>query len=119
MVFCTVWRELQMRRFRVIAVCAVLAAGSRMLPAADKGNAAKGKEVFDQCSVCHNADSDEKKMGPGLKGLFKKDKLKNGKKPTEANIKAIINEGGNGMPAYADMLADDEKANLIAYLKTL
>ena len=39
--------------------------------AADKdGNAAKGKEVFDQCSVCHSADTDEKKIGPSLKGLF-------------------------------------------------
>jgi cytochrome c len=77
------------------------------------------KEVFEQCSVCHNADSDEKKMGPGLKGLFKKGKLSNGKPATEATVKAKINEGGNGMPAYADMLTDKEKADLIAYLKTL
>jgi mono/diheme cytochrome c family protein len=84
-----------------------------------KGDPAKGKEVFEQCGVCHNADSEEKKMGPGLKGLFKKDKLVNGKKVTEANVMAIINNGGNGMPAYADMLSDEEKANLMAYLKTL
>jgi cytochrome c len=109
-----------MHRLRILAVCAVLAAGSRVLPAADKGDAAKGKEVFEgQCGVCHNADSDEKKMGPGLKGLFKKDKLTNGKKPTEANIRAKIDDGGNGMPAYKDMLSDQEKDNVIAYLKTL
>ncbi len=108
-----------MHRLRMLAICAVLAAGSRILPAAAKGDAAKGKEVFDQCGVCHNADSDEKKMGPGLKGLFKKDKLTNGKKPTEANVRAKIDEGGNGMPAYKDMLSDQEKDNLIAYLKTL
>ena len=108
-----------MRRFRVIAVCAVLAAGSRMMPAADKGNAAKGKEVFEQCGVCHNADSDEKKMGPGLKGLFKKDKMTNGKKPNDATVRAKVDEGGNGMPAYKDMLSDQEKDDLIAYLKTL
>jgi mono/diheme cytochrome c family protein len=30
-----------------------------------------------------------------------------------------INEGGNGMPSYKDMLTADEKANLLAYLKTL
>jgi cytochrome c2 len=83
------------------------------------GDAEKGKEVFEQCSVCHNADSDEKKMGPGLKGLFKKEKMNNGKKPTEATVKAVIDAGGNGMPAYADMLSDEEKANVIAYLKTL
>src|ERR1041385_3608221 len=108
-----------MHRFRLIAVCAVLAAGSRMVPAADKGNAAKGKEVFEQCGVCHNADSEEKKMGPGLKGLFKKDKLTNGKKPTDATVRAKIDEGGNGMPAYKDMLSDQEKDDVIAYLKTL
>ncbi len=109
-----------MHRLRILAVCAVLAAGSRVLPAAEKGDAAKGKEVFEaQCGVCHNADSDEKKMGPGLKGLFKKDKLTNGKKPTEANVRSKIDDGGNGMPAYKDMLSDQEKDNVIAYLKTL
>jgi cytochrome c2 len=106
-----------MQRFRVLAVCAAMAAMPKYLPAA--GDAAKGKAIFEQCSVCHNADSDEKKMGPGLKGLFKKDKMTNGKKPTEATVKAKIEEGGNGMPAYKDMLSDGEKDDLIAYLKTL
>ena len=96
---------------------AALAAGSSSAFAA--GSAAKGKEVFDQCSVCHNADSDEKKIGPGLKGLFKKDKLASGKPANEANIRTQINEGGNGMPAYKDILSDQEKEDLIAYLKTL
>src|ERR1700738_4590176 len=83
--------------------------------AADKdGNAAKGKETFDQCSVCHNTDSDEKKIGPGLKGLFKHDKLKNGKKVTDDTVRAVINAGGNGMPAYADLLTEAEKTNVIA-----
>lgn len=58
-------------------------------------------------------------MGPGLKGLFKNAKMVNGKAPTEANVKAKIDEGGNGMPAYKDMLTDQEKNDLIAYLKTL
>ncbi len=84
------------------------------------GNATKGKDVFESnCSVCHNADSTEKKMGPGLKGEFKKAKMNNGKAPTEANIRAVINAGGNGMPAYADQLSDEEKNDVIAYLKTL
>jgi cytochrome c2 len=86
---------------------------------AQKGNAAKGKEVFDQCGVCHNADSTEKKIGPGLKGLFKHDKLVNGKPVNDANVRGKIDEGGNGMPAYKDILSDQEKADVIAYLKTL
>jgi cytochrome c len=112
-----------MKRFYVCAVCALVAVAVPLAvpsaSAAPKGDAAKGKEVFEQCAVCHNADSDEKKMGPGLKGLFKKDKLTNGKKPTEANIRTKIDEGGNGMPAYKDMLSEQEKDDLIAYLKTL
>jgi cytochrome c len=101
------------------ASLAMLLMARPVVTMAAEPDAAKGKEVFEQCSVCHNADSEEKKMGPGLKGLFTHDKLKNGKKVTEANVKAVINAGGNGMPAYADMLSDEEKANLIAYLKTL
>src|SRR5437764_14539946 len=81
-----------------------------------KGDAEKGKEVFQQCGVCHNADSTEKKMGPGLKGLFSNEKMNNGKKPTEANVRAKIDEGGNGMPSYKEMLSDDEKNDLIADL---
>jgi len=98
---------------------ALLVAG--WLAAADSkaGDPAKGKETFEQCSVCHNTDTDEKKIGPSLKGLFKRDKLKNGKKVTEENVKAMINAGGNGMPAYADLLSEKEKADVIAYLKTL
>ncbi|HEV3199886.1 MAG TPA: c-type cytochrome [Bryobacteraceae bacterium] len=108
-----------MDRFRVCAICVTLAAGSVAAWPAAKGDAEKGKEVFQQCAVCHSPDTDEKKMGPGLKGLFKKDKLTNGKKPTEANIRTQIDEGGNGMPPYKDMLGDGEKDDLIAYLKTL
>jgi cytochrome c len=108
-----------MYRFRVLTLCVGLAVGSKMMLSAGKGDAEKGKAVFEQCGVCHNPDSDEKKMGPGLKGLFKKDKMSNGKKPTEANVRARVDEGGSGMPAYKDMLSDSEKDDLIAYLKTL
>ena len=95
----------------------VLLLGGMSLKAAD---AAKGKEVFEQCSVCHNADSDEKKMGPGLKGLFKKATLADGKtKVTEKSVQTKVDQGGNGMPGYEEMLSKDEKANLLSFLKTL
>jgi mono/diheme cytochrome c family protein len=85
-----------------------LAAGSKVILSAGKGDAAKGKAVFEQCAV-----------GPGLKGFYKKDKMANGKKPTDATVRTRIDEGGSGMPAYKDMLSDGEKDDLIAYLKTL
>jgi len=101
------------------ASLAVLSFVSAPSAAAQNGAVEKGKEVFEQCSVCHNADSDEKKMGPTLKGLFKRDKMQNGKKPTEENVRGIINEGGNGMPAYEELLSKEERDDLIAYLKSL
>jgi len=84
------------------------------------GDAEKGKAVFaQQCVMCHNATSTEKKIGPGLKGLFKRDKLANGKKVTEQNIRAQVENGGNGMPAYKEMLSDQERNDVVGYLKTL
>ena len=109
-----------MTRIHVYGCCLALAAGSFAgLSAAQKGDAAKGKDVFQQCAVCHSPDTDEKKVGPGLKGLFKHDKLVNGKKVTDATVLEKINEGGNGMPPYKDLLTDAQKDDLLAYLKTL
>jgi mono/diheme cytochrome c family protein len=88
--------------------------------AAGKGDPAAGKQLFQkQCAVCHYADSQKKKMAPGLKGLFRKDKMENGKKPTEANVRARIDQGGNGMPEYRNMIGEAQKDDVVAYLKTL
>ncbi len=109
-------------RFRLFAICvsgALAAGAASAAPKAGKGDAGKGKAVFEQCAVCHNADSTDKKMGPGLKGIFKRAKLASGKPVNESNIRATIDAGGNGMPPYKEMLSDQEKDNLIAYLKTL
>lgn len=102
--------------FPVLALSAALA-----MPAAaqKKGDAAKGKEVFEQCGVCHASATDEKKMGPSMKGLYKRAALKNGKKVTDASVTEAINKGGNGMPPFEEILSGDEKSNLLAYLKTL
>ncbi len=101
-------------------VCAFLVVGAMNLKAAGKaGDAAKGKETFEQCAVCHNVDTPEKKMGPSLKGLFKRKALQSGKAINDANVTAQINAGGNGMPAYQDMLSAEEKTNLLAYLHTI
>jgi mono/diheme cytochrome c family protein len=102
-----------------VLFCSIVSAGFAAAQKSGKGNAAKGKELFEQCAICHNVDSPEKKMGPSLQGLFKHKTLQNGKPVNEANVLAQINNGGNGMPAYADTLSGDEKANLLAYLHTL
>jgi len=104
-------------RLPTLPVCVCFGLSAWAAPAGDAG---KGRAVFaEQCVMCHNAASTEKKLGPGLKGLFKMDKLANGKKATEQNIRGQIDNGGNGMPPYKDLLNDREKDDLIAYLKTL
>lgn len=102
----------------VFAATLALSLTAAQKPAA-KGDAVKGKEAFEQCAICHNVDNDEKKMGPSLKGLFKRKTLSSGKPVTDANVLAQINAGGNGMPAYSDMLSAEDKTNILAYLHTL
>lgn len=114
-----------MKLVRVLAVgaCAVALAAivfAETKPAKSKaGDAARGKEVFEQCAPCHSATSAEKKVGPSLKGLFRRAKLAGGKPVTGENVMARVNMGGEGMPPYKDILSDKERADLLAYLKTL
>ncbi len=108
-----------MLRSGILKFCISAAVVLTAAAAQKKGDPDKGKEVFQQCAPCHNADSTEKKMGPGLKGLFSREKLNNGKKVTEENVRNQVDQGGNGMPAYKEMLSDEERDDLIAYLKTL
>lgn len=85
----------------------------------DSAVASRGRAVFEQCSGCHSAETDEKKVGPSLKGLFQRTTLHNGKAVTEKNIRSRIEQGGDGMPRFSDLLSDKEKIDLISYLKTL
>ncbi len=86
-----------------------------------KGDPDKGKDVFNgqQCTMCHNVDSPDKKMGPSLQHLFQRKTLQNGKPVSDDNVLAQVNEGGNGMPPYNDTLTATDKENLLAYLHTL
>ncbi len=105
-----------------LALSALLATGALTAQSGGgKGDPAKGKEIFEnnQCAMCHSVDTDEKKVGPSLKGLFKKKTLSTGKPANDANVMGQINNGGGGMPGYQDSLSADDKANLLAYLHKL
>lgn len=108
-----------MRYICALALAAALLLAGSLFAAEKKGDPVKGKEVFEQCAVCHSATTDQKKMGPSLKGLFKKPKLANGQAPSDQSILAMVNKGKGSMPAFADVLSDEEKVHLLAYLKTL
>ena len=72
-----------------------------------------------QCSRCHYADRTDFKMGPGLKGLFRKEKLHGSDWPvTEANVRKQIVAPFGTMPAYRDMSEETLDA-MMAYLRTL
>ncbi len=49
-----------------LAVAALLAAPLH----AQAADAAKGKEVFAQCAICHSLKAGENKIGPSLHGIF-------------------------------------------------
>ncbi len=84
-----------------------------------KGNAEEGKALFEtKCGICHNTDSKDKKIGPGLQGI-KDGKLPSGKDATYEVILENLNKGGGGMPAFEKLISDEEKCNVIAYVKTL
>lgn len=85
------------------------------------GAAAKGKEVFDQkCSICHFADSNARKIGPGLKGLSKRGTFSvNNKKVTTENLTMWIENGDSLMPPFKDVLDAQQIKDVVAYVKTL
>jgi mono/diheme cytochrome c family protein len=85
------------------------------------GSATRGKEVFDKkCSVCHYADSDAKKIGPGLKGLSKRGTFTvNNNKVTDESLKTWIENGDTLMPPFKDVLEQAQIKDVVAYVKTL
>lgn len=86
-----------------------------------EGSATKGKEIFNtKCGVCHYAESDQKKIGPGLKGLNKRGTFTvNNNKVTEETLKTWIENGDQLMPPFKDVLTPAEVKDVIAYVKTL
>ena len=98
-----------------------LAAVALLAVAAEKsGDSGRGKAIFEQhCATCHHAAGAEKKLGPGLKGLYQKRKMQTGQKPTDQSVRARFDKGGGGMPSFKELLSAEQKADLLAYLKTL
>jgi len=92
---------------------------------APPGDAAAGKQIFDaKCRICHESDSEQAKIGPGLKGVFHwpPHTMSDGtehREHTEAMIRKQIVAGGGKMPPIGAKFSDQEISDLIAYLRTL
>jgi cytochrome c len=85
------------------------------------GSATRGKEVFDKkCAMCHFAESDAKKIGPGLKGLSKRGTFTvNGNKVTTGSLTTWIENGDTMMPGMKESLEPAQIKDVVAYVKTL
>ena len=82
--------------------------------------ALSGERVFEaNCAACHYPDRKDKKVGPGLKGLFKSAKLPDSGLPvTDENVRERIVNGGDKMPPFKHLKEAELKA-IVDYLKTL
>jgi cytochrome c2 len=80
----------------------------------------KGKKLFDsKCGFCHDTNSTEVIVGPGLKEIMKRGKLPVSQKPpTPENIANQLRDPFKDMPSFS-YLAEDDILNIIAYLNTL
>ena len=106
-------------------------------PALAEGDAAKGAQVFKKCMACHTADAATNKTGPYLKGVYgRKAATAEGYKYSDdllalgasgivwddVNLdKYIINPkimAPKGKMAFPGLKKPDERADLIAWLKT-
>jgi len=96
-----------------------------------KGNADKGKEIFNEiCISCHTTDK-VGKLGPGLKGITQRRDVEWIEKWIKSPQALIAsgdlyarrlredNKYGITMPTLPVMKNDDNRADIIAFLKTL
>lgn len=95
--------------------------GPKKSTSSKSGSAEKGKELFNEkCGICHYADSDAKKIGPGLKGISKRGTFSvNNNKFTDENLKTWIENGDSLMPPFKDVITAEQIKDIIAYVKTL
>lgn len=116
--------------FATLAVASLLSS-----PAAAAGDIAKGKKVFNKCKACHVADTEKNRIGPHLVGMFGRkagsvEKFKYSKAMknsgivwTEETLDAYLKKPrsfikGTKM-AFAGLKKDQDRADLIAYLKSV
>ncbi len=88
--------------------------------ALDNAAVDRGRAVYKRsCAVCHFETSTAKKVGPGMKGIYKRGTYADGKAVDDASMRVWIEKGGKDMPGFKDSLKPERVSDLIAYLKTL
>jgi mono/diheme cytochrome c family protein len=88
---------------------------------APEADAVAGEQVFAKsCAGCHHSDSTDRKIGPGLAGLFERESIESsGLSVTPENVREQIVAPAGGMPAFRGFLSDEQLDDLVAFLQTL
>lgn len=81
----------------------------------------QGRKIYDNyCDRCHEPYSSSGKQGPSLKHIFKKQYLEQSGLPANNDrVSEIIKFGRSKMPAYGQVLKQQQIDDLLAYLHTL
>lgn len=82
---------------------------------------ASGRKVYDNyCDRCHEPYSRRDKKGPSLKGIFQKQFLPvSGMPANNDRVSDIVLYGRSKMPAFGQVLNQQQVQDLLAYLHTL
>ncbi|MCB1477732.1 MAG: cytochrome c family protein [Tepidamorphaceae bacterium] len=129
-----------MKRTTIFAIFTAAAAASVLAtsPALAAGDAAHGQEVFAKCASCHQiGDGARNNVGPALNGVYGapaasrsgfnysralNEASKNGLVWTEDNLDRYLENPREfltgGRMAFAGVPSAEDRADLIAYLKT-
>ncbi len=83
-----------------------------------------GEEIFfTRCWMCHDPESEEPGVGPGLKNLYQRPPhtLTDGWEHlhTDADMRRVVEQGNINMPPMGETLSAGEIDQVLAYLRTL
>ena len=80
-----------------------------------------GRKIYDaRCDRCHEPYSSRDKKGRSLQGIFKKQFLsQSGMPANDERVGEMILTGRNMMPAFGQVMSQQQVRDLLAYLHTL
>ena len=80
-----------------------------------------GRRIYDNyCDRCHAPYSSRKRQGPSMKGILQRQYLPmSGMPANDDRVTDIVRFGRDKMPAYGQVLNQQQIADLLAYLHTL
>jgi mono/diheme cytochrome c family protein len=86
-----------------------------------KPQQAAGRRIYDNyCDRCHAPYSSRGRQGPSMKGIFKRQYLPaSGMPANDDRVTDVVRLGRDKMPAYGQVLDQQQINDLLAYLHTL